>query len=132
MIAIVALIIAISAKNATSTDAKVTAEVSRAAHAAVAGVDAQLRRDSANATSVLHQLQTEAAAARKSRDQLLHEVGQNQTGVARNARAIAALQKDVSTLTAEVQKLSTTVANLSTTQKSLEQRVAALEKKVKP
>ncbi len=132
VIAIVALIIAISAQNATSNDAKVTADVSRAARTAVAGVDAQLRRDSATATSVLHQLQAEAAAARRSRDQLLREVGRNQTAAARNATDIAALQKQVSTLNSEVQKLTTTVSKLSTSQTSLEQRVAALEKKVKP
>ena len=132
VIAIVALIIAISAQNATSNDAKVTADVSRAARTAVAGVDAQLRRDSARATSVLGQLQTEAAAARRSRDQLLHQLGRNQTGVARNTADIAALQKQVTTLNSEVQKLTTTVSKLSTNQQSLEQRVAALEKKVKP
>ena len=121
-----------SAKNASSTDAKVTAEANRAAKAAVANVDVRLRQDSAAATNVLHQLQTEAAAARRSRDALIRDLSHNQTGVVRNARDIAALQNDVTTLTAEVHKLTATVTAQGTEQQTLAKQVAALEKKVKP
>jgi chromosome segregation ATPase len=126
VIGIVALIIAISAKNATNNDAKVTAAVNRAARLAVVGLHNQLQHDVASATTVLRQLQASGAAAAKTRQDLLRDINRNKTALAISAGTITKLQTSVNTVTAEVRKLQTTVTNLGNAQQELTKRVNAL------
>jgi hypothetical protein len=128
VIAIVALIVAISAKNATSSDARITAQVNRDARLAVAGVHSQLQHDVASATAVLRQLEAGSTAASRTDNKLLRDVNQNKSSAASNRGSIDKLQASINTLTAEVQKTNGTVTKLSANQQALTKRVDALEK----
>jgi chromosome segregation ATPase len=126
VVAIVALIIAISAKNASVSDAKVTAEVKRDAGLAVAGVHAQIQRDVASANTVLHQLEAGSRAAARTRDALLRDVKQNRAGLAASNATIAKMQVEINTLGTEVKKLTATVNTLNANQQALTKKVNAL------
>lgn len=129
VIAVVALIIAISAQNATNNDAKVTAQVKEDARLAVAGVHNQLRHDVTSATNVLRQLQAGSSAAARVRDELIRDVNHNKSAVATNRVSIEKLQASINTLTAQVHQLNGTVTKLGASQQALTKRVDTLEKK---
>jgi len=129
VIAIVALILAISAKSATNNNAKVTAQVKQDANLAVAGVHGQLQRDVASATVVLQQLTAESRTAALRRAQLLHDVNANKAGVAVNRETIVKMEASINTLTADVNKLNTSVTTLTTNQQALTKKVDAIVKK---
>jgi chromosome segregation ATPase len=127
-IGIVALVIAISAQNATTNDAKITAQVNRDARLAVAGIHSQLQQDVASATAVLRQLQAGSTAASRTDGKLLRDVNQNKSGVAGNSASIGKMQASINTLNGEVGKLNSTVTNLGASEQALTKRVNALEK----
>ena len=126
VVAIVALIIAISAKNASVSDAKVTAEVKRDAGLAVAGIHAQIQRDVVSANTVLRQLEAGSRAAATTRDALLRDVKQNRAGLAASHATIAKMQVEINTLSAEVKKLTATVGTLKANQQALTKKVNSL------
>ncbi len=128
VIAIVALVLAVSAKNATSNNAKVTAQVKQDARLAVAGIHTQLQHDVASATTVLRQLQAASADASRTRAGLLRDISQNRAAVASNRGSIQKIQASLTTLTAKVHKLNPTVTNLRASEQALTKRVDALEK----
>jgi chromosome segregation ATPase len=128
IIGVVALIIAISAKNASENDAQVTARVNRDAQLAVAGIHNQLQQDIASATTVLRQLQVSSTAASQARSALQNGINQTKSGIASNRTSITSMQAQINTVTAEVHRLSTTVSKLSTNLTALTKRVDALEK----
>lgn len=134
VIGIVALIIAIDAKNATKSDKELTAEVNKQAQVAVAGIRGQLDRDVARASAVLTTLRATSKTAKATREQLRQDVGRNRSGVAANATAIQNLQgttndlqQSVSSLNTQVSSLQAEVARLRSGQLDLDRRVSALE-----
>ncbi len=126
IIGIVALIIAISANNATQSNAKLTAQVNQAAQHAVVGIHDQLQHDVASATTVLRALQASEAAANREHDQLRQDVNVNKSAVAVNRASIAKIETSITALTSEVHQLSEKVTKLSTNQQALTKRVDAL------
>jgi chromosome segregation ATPase len=128
VIAIVALIVAISAKNATNNDAKITAQVNQDARLAVSGVHTQLQHDVASATAVLRQLEAGSTAASRTDSKLLRDVSQNKSSAASNRSSIQKMQASINALTTELHKLNGTVTTLGANQRALTTRVDALEK----
>lgn len=126
IIAIVALILAVSAKNATNTDAKVTSAVNGAARLAVTGLHTQLQHDVASATAVLRALQASGAAAARTRAGLLRDINHNKAALALSNGTVGKLQTSVNSVTAQMRKLDTTVTDLGSAQRTLTKRVDAL------
>lgn len=127
LIAIVALVLAIDARNANNADVKVTDAVRQQARAAVADVQAQLQRDIGNANGVLLRLRASSAAARQARESLQAEATANRSGIAIDTGDIQRLQSSIDTLNGQVTTLTVTVNGLAASQRALAARVRTLE-----
>jgi chromosome segregation ATPase len=137
VVAIVALVVAISATSQTDDNAKIVAAVRAEANNQIGGVRAELQKNVTAATVVLKQLQGGSTQAARARDALRQEVNANKTAVAGNQASIKALQTNVATLNTAVKALTTSVATLTknqdtltTNQNSLQSEVKALQKQV--
>lgn len=133
-VAIAALLLAVSAKNATNTDATVAKAVRVEAAREIGGIRMELRRNVTTATTVLRRLQLSQARAKRTRAALAKEANANKAGVAGNAAAIETLQGQVATLQDQVATLNDEVAantadikTLSSNQQALVQSVDKLK-----
>jgi hypothetical protein len=120
VVAIVALVIAIGAKNDTRDDTQLTKAVNAQAAQAVDSVRGELKRDVRAANTTLVRLRASSAAAKRTRVALKRATGANSSGVANNRVAIGQLQQSVDTLNDQV-------ADLRLDLRSLQQRVRTLE-----
>jgi chromosome segregation ATPase len=131
VVAIVALVVAISATSQTDDNAKIVSAVKAEANDQIGGVRAELQKNVAAATVVLGQLQAGSAQAARARDALHREVNANKTAVANNQASIKALQTNVATLDTAVKALTTSVATLTTNQDTLTRNQKSLQSEVK-
>jgi peptidoglycan hydrolase CwlO-like protein len=137
VVAIVALVIAISANSATNDDAKIAKAVRTEENRQIGGVRADLGKDVAAATLILRRLQDSSSKARRADAALRHDAVTAQKGVTNNrARiraaqtSIANVQTTVGNLNAKIRGLTGSMASQAREQRSLTQRLKALQKKV--
>jgi chromosome segregation ATPase len=140
VVAVVALVIAISANHTTNDNAKITKAVRAEEGAQIGGVRADLQKNVAAATVVLTRLQHSSSRAHRQDAALRRDVNTAKNGVLRNGARISAnretianlqtnivhLQANVANLQTTVGSLSTTVKNLTTSSKSQAQQLRAL------
>lgn len=126
VVAIVALVIAISANSSTNDNKKITNAVRAEEGRQIGGVRADLQKNVAAATLVLKRLQHSSARAHRQDAALRRDVNTAKNGVLRNGARIGAnqasianLQRTIVHVQANVSNLQTTVGSLSTTDKQL-------------
>lgn len=112
VIAIVALILAISAKNQGSSEQKVTAEVRRQAQVAVARVDDALRADVHRAAGAVNALDQRSREARRQNALLRRSTAANRGGIAANRDVIAANRAAIGRLGQRVDALAAQIGQL--------------------
>lgn len=132
VVAIVALIFAVGAKNDTNDDVRVTAAVERQVRAAVASVQGELQNDTRSAEDVIARLRSGASAAARTRRSLQREANANRAGVAVNQGDIQRLQGSIDTLNSQYARLNDTVGGLVIDVRELQIRVRALETAPRP
>ena len=137
VVAIVALVIAISANHTTNDDAKIANAVRIAENRQIHGVRADLRRNVTAATVLLKRLQRSSANAHHADAKLRRDVSATKNGVTSNRSQITTananisrLQTAVGGLNADVKSLTTSVTSQKRAQQALAQRVKKLQKTV--
>jgi chromosome segregation ATPase len=130
VVAIVALVIAISAMSATNDDAEITKAVKQEANEQIGGLRADLQKNITAATAVLQRLEAGSSQADRARAALREEASANRSGVASNQASIKALQTSVANLNKQVTGLSDSVTTLTRNQQTLTQQVKAIEKTI--
>lgn len=137
VVAIVALVIAISANSATNDDAKIAKAVMTEENRQIGGVRANLRKDVAAATLILKRLQDSSSNARRADAALRHDAVTAQNGVNNNRARISAtqtsianVQKTVGNLNGKIRGLTGSTASQAREQQALTQRLKALQKEV--
>jgi chromosome segregation ATPase len=138
VVAIVALIIAISANHTTNDNAKIAKAVRTAETQQIHGVRADLQRNVAAATVLLRKLQRSSARAHRADAKLRHDVTADKSAVRSNRSQIALNRSRIDTADANISHLQTTVGglnanvkNLTTSVKSQQQAQQALAQHVK-
>jgi chromosome segregation ATPase len=138
VVAIVALIIAISANHTTNDNAKIAKAVRAAETQQISGVRADLQRNVAAATVLLRRLQSSSARAHRADAKLHHDVNADKAAVSSNRSQIAVNRSRIDTADANISHLQTTVGglnanvkNLTATVKSQQQAQQALAQRVK-
>jgi uncharacterized protein YlxW (UPF0749 family) len=126
VVAIVALVVAISANSTTNDQKKITKAVRAEEGQQIGGVRADLQKNVAAATVVLKRLQHDSSRAHRADAALRRDVNTAKNGVLRNGARINANKETIATLQttivhvqANVANLQTSVAALSTTVKHL-------------
>jgi chromosome segregation ATPase len=125
VVAIVALVIAISANSTTNDDAKIAKAVRIAETRQIHGVRADLQRNVAAATAVLTRLQHSSSKAHRADAALRRDIGATNSGVTTNKSQIAVNRSRIDTADANISRLQTTVGALDADVKSLTSSVAA-------
>jgi uncharacterized protein YlxW (UPF0749 family) len=126
VVAVVALVIAISANSTTNDNAKITKAVRAEEGRQIGGVRADLQKNVVAATVVLKRLQHSSSRAHRADAALRRDVNtaksgvlKNGAGISANRATIASLQATIVHVQANVTNLQTTVGSLSTTVKKL-------------
>jgi hypothetical protein len=126
VVAIVALVIALSANTTTNDQAKITKAVRAQESQQIGGVRADLQKNVTAATAVLRRLQRNSARAHRADAALGHDVKDAKNGVLKNGAQISAnkatiadVQTDVVHLRANVSNLQSSVGSLNTSVKEL-------------
>jgi chromosome segregation ATPase len=126
VVAVVALVIAISANSTTNDNAKITRAVRVEAARQIGGIRTDLQKNVVAATAVLRRLQHSSSKAHHEDATLRRDVNSAKNGVLRNGarinanrETIATLQTNIVHLQANVTDLQRTVGNLSATVKDL-------------
>jgi uncharacterized protein YlxW (UPF0749 family) len=126
VVAIVALVIAISANSTTNDNAKITKAVRVEEGRQIGGVRADLQRNVAAATAVLKRLQHSSSRAHRADAALRRDVNTAKNGVLRNGARISANRETIASLQTSVVHVQANVANLQTTVGSLSTAVKNL------
>jgi chromosome segregation ATPase len=119
VVAIVALVIAISANSTTNDNAKISKEVRIAETREISGVRADLQRNVVAATAVLKRLQRDSGRAHRTDAKLRHDVNTTKTGINANRSQIALNHSQITAANANISKLQSTVGGLHADVKSL-------------
>ena len=101
MVAIVALVIAISANSSTNDNEKITNAVRAEEGRQIGGVRADLQKNVAAATLVLKRLQHSSASAHRQDAALRRDVNTAENGVLRNGSRIGANQASIANAPAD-------------------------------
>jgi chromosome segregation ATPase len=125
VVAIVALVIAISANSTTNDDAKIARTVRIDETRQIHGVRADLQRNVAAATAVLTRLQHSSSKAHRADAALRRDIGATKSGITSNKSQIAVNRSRIDSADANISRLQTTVGGLSADVKSLTRAVAA-------
>jgi uncharacterized protein YlxW (UPF0749 family) len=119
VVAIVALVIAISANSTTNDNAKITKAVRTEEGRQIGGVRADLQKNVTAATVVLKRLQHSSSSAHRTDAALRRDANTAKNGVLRNGAGISANKATIVRVQANVANLQTTIRSLSTTVKNL-------------
>jgi chromosome segregation ATPase len=126
VVAIVALVIALSANTSTNDNAKITKAVRAEQSAQIGGVRADLQKNVTAATAVLTRLQRSSLRAHRTDAKLKRDVNTAKNGVLRNGARISANKETIATLQtsivhvqANITNLQKSVGSLNTTVKNL-------------
>ncbi len=125
VVAVVALVIAISASSTTNDDAKIAKAVRIAETRQIHGVRADLQRNVAAATALLTRLQHSSSKAHRADAALRRDIGATNSGVTTNKSQIAVNRSRIDTADANISRLQTTVGGLNADVKSLRNSVTA-------
>lgn len=125
VVAIVALVIAISANHTTNDNAKITKAVRTAENRQISGVRADLQRNVAAATAVLRRLRHSSASAHRADAKLRRDVSATKSGVVNNRSQITVNRSRINTADANISHLQTSVGGLNADVKSLQTSATA-------
>jgi chromosome segregation ATPase len=126
VVAIVALVIAISANSTTNDNKKITNAVHAEEGRQIGGVRAELQKNVAAATVVLKQLQRDSSRAHRADASLRRDVNTAKNGVLRNGARISANKETIANLQASIVHVEANVANLKTSVGGLSTMVKTL------
>jgi chromosome segregation ATPase len=125
VVAIVALVIAISANHTTNDNAKITKAVRVAEARQISGVRADLQKNVTAATAILRRLQHQSSRAHRADSVLRRDVSFTKNGVTVNRSQITANRSAISAANANIARLQTSVGGLHADVKALTASVAS-------
>ncbi len=124
VVAIVALVIALSANTTTNDNAKITKAVRAEENQQIGGVRADLQKNVAAATLVLKRLQHSSSKAHRADAKLKRDVNNARNGVLRNGAKISANKETIATV-------QTSIVHVQANINDLQRSVASLNRTVK-
>jgi hypothetical protein len=126
VVAVVALVIALSANTTTNDQAKITKAVRAEESRQIGGVRADLKKNVTAATAVLTHLQRSSSRAHRADAKLKRDVNNARNGVLRNGAKISANKETIATLQTSIVHVQANIANLQRSVGSLNTTVKNL------
>lgn len=126
VVAIVALVIALSANTTTNDNAKITKAVRAQEDSQIGGVRADLQKNVTAATAVLRHLQRSSARAHRQDAALRRDVNNAKNGVLKNGAQINANKESIATLQTSIVHVQANITNLQQSVRSLDTTVKHL------
>jgi chromosome segregation ATPase len=126
VVAVVALVIALSANTSTNDNAKITKAVRAEQTRQIGGVRADLQKNVAAATAVLTHLQRSSSRAHRADAKLRRDVSNARNGVLKNGAKISANKETIATLQTSIVHVQANIANLQRSVGSLNRTVKNL------
>jgi hypothetical protein len=112
VVAVVALVIALTANTTTNDNAKITKAVRAGESRQIGGVRADLQKNVVAATAVLRRLQHSSRQAHRADAALGHDVKSAKNGVLKNGAKISANQETIANLQTNIVHIQANVTNL--------------------